>query len=74
MTSADIASSHSTNEPRAGQRQWERIRKRPQDYVGANLLDYDEYARTFSWDHAEPCLRGFRAAGSILPMRRLTAM
>ena len=26
--------------------EWQRIQKRPGDYVGANLLDYDECART----------------------------
>jgi len=27
--------------------EWERIRKHPEDCVGANLLHYDGYARTF---------------------------
>jgi acetyl-CoA synthetase len=39
--------------------EWERIRKRPEDYVGANLLDYDECARTFSWTQARGMLEGF---------------
>ena len=30
--------------------QWERIRKRPEDTIGANLRDDDDCARTFSWD------------------------
>ena len=34
----------------------ERIRKRPKEYVGANLADYDECARTFSWTQARALL------------------
>jgi hypothetical protein len=30
----------------------ERIQKRPEEYVGANLVDYDECAKTFSWTQA----------------------
>ena len=37
---------------------WKRIRKRPEDYVGANLRDYEDYARTFSWARARGLLNG----------------
>jgi acetyl-CoA synthetase len=43
--------------------EWERIRKRPEDYVGANLLDYDEYAKTFSWVQARALLDGLPGGG-----------
>ena len=43
--------------------EWERIRKRPEDYVGANLLDYDECARTFSWTQARGLLDGLPGGG-----------
>ena len=32
--------------------EWKRIQKRPEDYAGANLVDLDEYTRTFSWTEA----------------------
>ncbi len=38
--------------------QWERIRKRPEDYVGANLQDYEAYARQFAWPQARALLAG----------------
>jgi acetyl-CoA synthetase len=41
----------------------ERIRKRPEDYVGANLLDYNEYAKTFSWVQARALLDGLPGGG-----------
>ena len=41
----------------------ERVRKRPEDYVGANLLDYDECARTFSWTQARGLLDGLPGGG-----------
>ena len=37
---------------------WERIRKRPENYLGANLLDYEQYSRTFSWAQARGLLDG----------------
>ena len=43
--------------------EWERIRKRPEDYAGANLLDYDEYAKTFSWAQARGLLDGLPGGG-----------
>jgi acetyl-CoA synthetase len=42
---------------------WERIRKRPEDCVGANLLDYEQYARTFSWAQARALLHGLPGGG-----------
>ena len=41
----------------------ERIRKRPEEYVGANLVDYDECAKTFSWTQARGLLDGFPGGG-----------
>jgi acetyl-CoA synthetase len=43
--------------------EWERIRKRPEDRAGANLPDYDEYARTFSWAQARALLDGLPGGG-----------
>ena len=43
--------------------EWERIRKRPEDYAGANLLDYEEYARTISWTQARALLDGLPGGG-----------
>ena len=43
--------------------EWERIRKRPEDYVGANLLDYEEYAKAFSWSQARALLDGLPGGG-----------
>jgi acetyl-CoA synthetase len=43
--------------------EWQRIRKRPEDYVGANLLDYAECARTFSWSQARTLLDGLPGGG-----------
>jgi len=43
--------------------EWQRIRKRPEDYVGANLLDYAECARTFSWSQARALLDGLPGGG-----------
>jgi len=42
---------------------WERIRKRPADYLGANLLDYEQYVRTFSWAQARALLDGLPDGG-----------
>jgi len=41
----------------------ERIRKRPEEYVGANLVDYDECAKTFSWTQARGILDGLPGGG-----------
>jgi acetyl-CoA synthetase len=43
--------------------QWERIRKHPEDCGGANLLDYEDYARTFSWAQARELLDGLPGGG-----------
>jgi acetyl-CoA synthetase len=43
--------------------EWERIRKRPEEYVGANLVDYDEGARAFSWTQARGLLDGLPGGG-----------
>ena len=43
--------------------EFERIRKGPEDCVGANLCDYDEYARTFSWTQARALLDGLPGGG-----------
>ncbi len=42
---------------------WERIRKRPEDRSGANLADYEGYAKTFSWDQAQGLLDGLPGGG-----------
>ena len=42
---------------------WEEIRKRPKDYLGANLQDYEGYARTFSWAQARDLLDGLPGGG-----------
>lgn len=41
----------------------ERIRKRPEDFVGANLVDYDVCARTYSWTQARGLLHGLAGGG-----------
>jgi acetyl-CoA synthetase len=43
--------------------EWERIRKRPEDRVGANLADYDACAKTFSWTQARALLDGLPGGG-----------
>jgi acetyl-CoA synthetase len=43
--------------------EWERIRKRREDCAGANLLDYEQYARTFSWAQARALLGGLPGGG-----------
>jgi len=40
-----------------------RIRKRPEDYAGANLQDYDAFSRDFSWDQARALLEGLPNGG-----------
>jgi acetyl-CoA synthetase len=42
---------------------WELIRKRPEDYAGANLLNYDCYAKAFSWAQARDLLDGLPGGG-----------
>ena len=43
--------------------EWERIRKRPEDHVGANLQDYQEYAGRFAWSQARALLDGLPNGG-----------
>jgi len=43
--------------------EWKQIRKRPDDYAGANLLDYQECTRTFSWIQARALLDGLPNGG-----------
>jgi acetyl-CoA synthetase len=43
--------------------QWERIRKRPGDYVGANLQDYEEGVKRFTWAQARALLDGLPNGG-----------
>jgi len=42
---------------------WEVIRKRPADYAGANLTDYNNYAKTFAWTQAHALLDGLPGGG-----------
>ncbi len=63
MTPTDTASSRGGNETQTAQRQWERIRKRPEDCVGANLVDYDQARRAFSWADARALLDGLPGGG-----------
>jgi acetyl-CoA synthetase len=39
------------------------IGKRPEECAGANLPDYDEYAKTFSWTQARALLEGLPGGG-----------
>jgi acetyl-CoA synthetase len=41
----------------------ERIRKRPTDCVGANLVDYARFAQSFSWPQARSLLDGLPNGG-----------
>jgi acetyl-CoA synthetase len=43
--------------------EWERIRKRPKDFAGANLQDYASVAATFSWADARALLQGLPRGG-----------
>ena len=43
--------------------EWQRIRKRPEDFVGANLQDYEEYAKRFAWSQARALLDGLPGDG-----------
>jgi acetyl-CoA synthetase len=43
--------------------EWERIRKRPEEYVDANLRDYEACARTFAWTQARALLEGLPGGG-----------
>jgi acetyl-CoA synthetase len=43
--------------------EWKQIRKRPDDYAGANLLNYQECTKTFSWIQARALLDGLPNGG-----------
>jgi acetyl-CoA synthetase len=43
--------------------EWERIRKRPEDCVDANLRQYEGYAKTFEWAQARALLDGLPGGG-----------
>jgi acetyl-CoA synthetase len=43
--------------------QWERIRKRAEDYADANLQDYEGYAKRFAWPDARALLDGLPGGG-----------
>jgi acetyl-CoA synthetase len=43
--------------------EFKRIQKRPEEYAGANLLDYAECAETFSWSQARSLLDGLPGGG-----------
>ena len=43
--------------------EWQCIRKRPEDYVGANLQEYEEYAKRFAWSQARALLDGLPGGG-----------
>ncbi len=43
--------------------EFKKIRKRPEDYAGANLLDYAECAQTFSWERTRSLLDGLPGGG-----------
>ena len=56
-------------------REREPIRKRPGSYARANLQNYDEFSKSVFLGRAQGrCSTAYPAAGSILPMKRLTAM
>jgi len=43
--------------------EWERIRKRRENYVGANLQEYEGYAKKFTWAQARALLDGLTGGG-----------
>jgi len=43
--------------------EWTRIAKRPEDCVGANLQNYDDFAKTFTWEQARALLDGLPNGG-----------
>jgi hypothetical protein len=48
MNTTDTTASPDLNQSAGGQRQWDRIRKRPEYCAGANLPDYEKGVLTFS--------------------------
>lgn len=63
MAATDTTSSAASREAGSIPPKWEKIRKRPEDCLGANLTDYNEYARTFSWADARALLNGLPGGG-----------
>ncbi|HWW47719.1 MAG TPA: acetate--CoA ligase [Xanthobacteraceae bacterium] len=63
MTTTDTTGSLNSSGPKPERRKWESIRKRPEDYIGANLANYIEFARTFSWADARALLDGLPGGG-----------
>ncbi|WP_298108936.1 acetate--CoA ligase [Bradyrhizobium sp.] len=51
-----------TMDPTANARD-ERIRKRPEDYPGANLSNYEDFIGKFAWDQARALLDGLPGGG-----------
>ena len=43
--------------------EYQRIHKRPEDLIGANLRNYEDFAATFSWDQARGLLDGLPGGG-----------
>ena len=43
--------------------EWDRIRKRPEDHVGANLKEYETYSRDFVWAQTRALLDGLPGGG-----------
>jgi acetyl-CoA synthetase len=43
--------------------EWKRIQKRPEDYAGANLIDFERYTRAFSWTEARQLVDGLPGGG-----------
>jgi len=43
--------------------EWQRIQKRPEDHIGANLQSYEGYAGSFSWGRAQALLDGLPGGG-----------
>jgi acetyl-CoA synthetase len=62
MATIDTSSAASP-EPGPTPPKWEKIRKRPEDHVGANLADYNECVRTFSWTDARALVDGLPGGG-----------
>jgi acetyl-CoA synthetase len=62
-TTDTAANARNADDSRPEQRQWDRIRKRPEDYRGANLPDYEQSTRTFAWDQARGLLDGLPGGG-----------
>lgn len=58
-----MAQESSQDPGRGAPMEWPVIRKRPEDYAGANLLDYGQAVSAFSWDAARSLLGGLPDGG-----------